>query len=80
MKRSDRDLGMDRTTSRRDVLLGVGASVASSFVPGHAFADEMFRPGASPGACVAFAESDARSCSLVNIAIDQAHRAVNELA
>jgi spermidine dehydrogenase len=43
MKSSDRNLGMDRPISRRDILLGVGASAASAFVPGQAFADEMLR-------------------------------------
>lgn len=43
MKLSDRDLGMDRPISRRDLLLGMGASAAAAFVPGRAFADEMLR-------------------------------------
>jgi len=43
MKSSDRNLGMDRPISRRDLLLGMGASAASAFVPGRAFADEMLR-------------------------------------
>ena len=43
MKPSDKDLGMDRPISRRDLLLGMGASAASAFVPGRAFADEMLR-------------------------------------
>lgn len=43
MKQSDRNLGMDRSISRRDLLLGMGASAASAFVPGQAFADEMLR-------------------------------------
>ena len=43
MKPSDRNLGMDRPISRRDLLLGMGASAASAFVPGRAFADEMLR-------------------------------------
>ena len=43
MKSSDRNLGMDRPISRRDILLGMGASAASAFVPGRAFADEMLR-------------------------------------
>ncbi len=43
MKSSDRNLGMDRPISRRDLLLGMGASAASAFVPGQAFADEMQR-------------------------------------
>lgn len=34
---------MDRSISRRDLLLGMGASAASAFVPGRAFADEMLR-------------------------------------
>jgi len=43
MKSDDRNLGMDRLISRRDVLLGMGALAASTFVPGRAFADEMLR-------------------------------------
>ena len=57
MKSADRNLGMDRSISRRDLLLGMGALAASSFVPGRAFADEMLRleraggiaPGYPPG-------------------------------
>ena len=160
MKSSDRNLGMDRPISRRDLLLGVGASAASAFVPGRAFADEMFRlegtseqkiagrhelfatsyetiernirrqlagslsaagfdpardieaitvnrwahayinranplydemyedrederypfvRGRKPFGRVAIANSDAGSSSLINVAIDQAYRAVNEL-
>jgi spermidine dehydrogenase len=41
MKFKDRKLGMDRNISRRDVLHGVGAVAAASFVPGRAFADEI---------------------------------------
>ena len=40
-KKLDRDLGMDRPISRRDILHGFGAVAASSFVPGRAFADEV---------------------------------------
>lgn len=40
-KRPDRELGMDRPISRRDILHGFGAVAASSFVPGAAFADEV---------------------------------------
>lgn len=40
-KKVDRDLGMDRPVSRRDILHGFGAVAASSFVPGRAFADEV---------------------------------------
>ena len=43
MKSADRDLGMGRSISRRDLLLGMGAVAASGFVPGRAFADEMLR-------------------------------------
>jgi spermidine dehydrogenase len=43
MKSDDRNLGMDRAISRRDVLLGMGALAASTFVPGRAFAEEMLR-------------------------------------
>ncbi len=43
MKSDDRNLGMDRPISRRDVLLGMGALAASTFIPGRAFADEMLR-------------------------------------
>lgn len=41
MKSRDRILGMNRGISRRDILHGVGAIAAASFVPGHVFADEM---------------------------------------
>lgn len=40
-KKTDRDLGMDRFISRRDILHGFGAVAASSFVSGCAFADEV---------------------------------------
>ena len=43
MNSSDRNLGMDRSISRRDLLLGMGASAAGAFVPGVAFAGEMLR-------------------------------------
>ena len=40
-KYTDRDLGMERPVSRRDVLHGFGAVAASTFVPGYAFADAV---------------------------------------
>ena len=40
-KYTDRDLGMERPISRRDILHGFGALAASSFAPGVALADEM---------------------------------------
>ncbi len=57
MKAEDRNFGMDRSISRRDLLLGMGALAASTFVPGRAFADEALRlervgnvgPGYPPG-------------------------------
>lgn len=49
MKLSDRNLGMDRPISRRDLLCGMGASAAAAFVPGRAFADEMLRLEGSDG-------------------------------
>ncbi len=55
MKPADRDLGMDRSISRRDLLLGMGAYAAGAFIPNRAFADEMLRleqagaPGYPPG-------------------------------
>ena len=57
MKPADRNLGMDRSISRRDLLLGMGALAASAFLPSRAFADEMLRleragevgPGYPPG-------------------------------
>ena len=42
MKREDRNLGMDRPISRRDVLNGIGALAASALVPGRALADKLF--------------------------------------
>jgi spermidine dehydrogenase len=41
MKPADRNLGMDRTISRRDLLHGMGALAASTLVPGRALAEEM---------------------------------------
>ena len=41
MKRSDRELGMDRAISRRDFLNGVGAVAAGTLVPGRALAEAM---------------------------------------
>ncbi len=41
MKRSDRELGMDRSISRRDFLNGVGVAAAGALVPGRAFAEAM---------------------------------------
>ncbi|MBW2693738.1 MAG: twin-arginine translocation signal domain-containing protein, partial [Deltaproteobacteria bacterium] len=38
MKRSDRELGMNRSISRRDFLNGVGAVAAGTLVPGRALA------------------------------------------
>ncbi|MGI9260520.1 MAG: NAD(P)-binding protein [Woeseiaceae bacterium] len=49
MKLSDRDLGMGQPITRRDILAGMGATAASAFVPGHAFADEMLRLEGSDG-------------------------------
>ncbi len=57
MNPADRNLGMDRSISRRDLQLGMGAFVASTFIPSRAFADEMLRlepaggigPGYPPG-------------------------------
>ena len=41
MKPADRNLGMDRRISRRDLLHGVGALAATSLLPGKSFADEI---------------------------------------
>ncbi len=41
MNPSDRNLGMDRRISRRDLLHGVGALAATSLLPGKSFADEI---------------------------------------
>jgi len=40
-KYKDRDLGMDRPISRRDILHGFGSVAAASFVPGIALANEV---------------------------------------
>ncbi len=52
MKRSDRELGMDRAISRRDFLNGVGAVAAGTLVPGRALAEAV---AALEGAGAAFA-------------------------
>jgi spermidine dehydrogenase len=44
MKRSDRELGMDRPISRRDFLNGVGVVAAGTLVPGRAFAEAVAPP------------------------------------
>lgn len=41
IKSADRDLGMGRNISRRDLLQGLGAVAASSMVPGKALADAV---------------------------------------
>jgi spermidine dehydrogenase len=41
MKPADRDLGMDRNISRRDLLHGMGALAVGALVPGQALAEEM---------------------------------------
>ena len=41
MKREDRDLGLDRPISRRDVLNGMGVLAASTMLPGRALADKV---------------------------------------
>lgn len=40
-KYADRDLGIERAISRRDILHGFGALAAASFVPGTTLADEV---------------------------------------
>ncbi len=40
MKPTDRNLGMDRRISRRDLLHGVGALTTGTLLPGSALADE----------------------------------------
>jgi spermidine dehydrogenase len=39
--REDRDLGMDRPISRRDVLNGIGALAVGTMIPGRALADKV---------------------------------------
>jgi spermidine dehydrogenase len=41
VKPADRNLGMDRSISRRDLLHGMGALAASTLVPGRALAEKM---------------------------------------
>ena len=44
MKPGDRDLGMGRRISRRDLLHGIGGLAASSLIPGQGFADAGVPP------------------------------------
>jgi len=44
VKLTDRNLGMDRRISRRDLLHGVGALAATSLVPGPSFSDDISSP------------------------------------
>ena len=51
MKRTDRQLGMDKAISRRDFLNGVGIAIGASLLPGTAFAQDFEaqdRPGYYP--------------------------------
>jgi len=41
VKREDRNLGMDRPISRRDVLNGIGTLAASTLLPGRALANKV---------------------------------------
>jgi len=41
MKRTDRQLGMDKAISRRDFLNGVGIAIGASLLPGTAFAQDF---------------------------------------
>ena len=50
MKRSDRELGMDRPISRRDFLNGVGVVAAGALVPGSALAEAAAALEAGAGA------------------------------
>ncbi|HAT28606.1 MAG TPA: hypothetical protein DCS89_16435, partial [Gammaproteobacteria bacterium] len=38
MKKTDRQLGMDRDISRRDFLNGISVTVGASLLPGYSFA------------------------------------------
>jgi len=44
VKSEDRNLGMDRPISRRDLLHGVGALAAASLVPGQSLANQILAP------------------------------------
>ncbi len=50
MKRSDRELGMDRPISRRDFLNGVGVVAAGALVPGSVLAEAAVALGGVAGA------------------------------
>ena len=41
MKRTDRQLGMDKAISRRDFLNGVSIAIGASLLPGTAFTQEF---------------------------------------
>ena len=45
MKWSDRELGMGRRITRRDILHGAGAAAVSSLVPGSLLADAVMSVG-----------------------------------
>ena len=49
MKSEDRNLGMNQPISRRDLLHGMGALAASTFVPGNAFADAVIAAESAGG-------------------------------
>ncbi len=54
MNPTDRDLGMDRPISRRDLLHGMGALAVSSLVPGRALADPRLALERAGGAAAGY--------------------------
>ncbi len=54
MKTEDRNLGMDRPISRRDLLHGVGAMAAASLVPGQSLAKQTLAPAAGSTGSVGY--------------------------
>jgi spermidine dehydrogenase len=54
MKPTDRNLGMDRSISRRDLLHGMGALAASTLIPGRALAEEMLALERAGGAAASY--------------------------
>ena len=54
MKPGDRDLGMDRPISRRDLLLGMGALSTTALVPGRALAEKMLALDRASGAAAGY--------------------------
>jgi len=75
----DRRLGMDRAITRRDFLNGIAYEYNPLWDPDWPHGQSPCELGRKPFGRITIANSDAAAAAYTDQAIDQAHRAVNEL-